>query len=96
MELSSKNNSLLDYELFKKTDKVDSFLRQVSLLSIIIHCSYGEIVCWQELNSVYDEATTPGLLNDRNVSQSSPVSTLTSQISEISSGLFPFAMFCVL
>ena len=33
VELSSKNNSLLDYELFKKTDQVDSFLRQVSLVS---------------------------------------------------------------
>ena len=31
VELSSKNDSLLDYELFKKTDQVDSFLRQVSL-----------------------------------------------------------------
>ena len=36
VELSSKNNSLLDYELFKKTDQVDSFLRQVSLVSIIL------------------------------------------------------------
>ena len=36
VELSSKNDSILDYELFKKTDQVDSFLRQVSLVSIMI------------------------------------------------------------
>ena len=36
VELSSKNNSILDYELFKKTDQVDSFLRQVSLVSRMI------------------------------------------------------------
>jgi len=35
----SKNGSILDYELFKKTDQVDSFLRQ-------------------ELNSIYQNATT--------------------------------------
>ena len=42
---------------------------------------------------MYDEATTTSLINDRNVSQSSPVSTLTSQISEINSGLECF-VFC--
>ena len=36
VELSSKNDSILDYELFKKTDQVDSFLRQVSLVSRMI------------------------------------------------------------
>ena len=45
MELSSKNNSLLDYELFKKTDKVDSFLRQVSLVRIIIPIVLMKILC---------------------------------------------------
>ena len=36
VELLSKNDSILDYELFKKTDQVDSFLRQVSLVSRMI------------------------------------------------------------
>ena len=92
VELSSKNDSILDYELFKKTDQVDSFLRQVSLVSRMIIVFFKEIVFWQELNSVYDEATTTSLINDRNVSQPSPVSTLSSQISEISSGLFCFVV----
>ena len=32
--LDTQNGSSLDYQLFKKTDQVDSFLRQVEILSV--------------------------------------------------------------
>ena len=35
-EILSKNDTILDYELFKKTDEVDSFLRQVITEDVLI------------------------------------------------------------
>ena len=70
----SRNGSTLDYELFKKTDQVDSFLRQVNWKSSkssegenertslnsfsFMHAKKNLSWFFQELNSIYQNATT--------------------------------------
>ena len=74
----------------KQTKSIPSYAR---LVWCLVDGSMIMSVFWQELNSVYDEAQLGTTINDRNSSQYNPVSTLSSRISEISSGL-QCSVFC--
>ena len=71
----ANNGTSLDYELFRRTDQVDSFLRQVP--SFIQTCIQQRT--WsecdnnsQELNSIYQTASTAASSLARNVTEKSP------------------------
>merc|ERR1719150_2753885 len=59
----ANNGTSLDYELFRKTDQVDSFLRQ-------------------ELNSIYQTASTAASAQARNVTEKSPTDDADSSTHE--------------
>ena len=80
----ANNGTSLDYELFRRTDQVDSFLRQVpSFIQTCIQRTCSEYDNnSQELNSIYQTASTSASALARNVTEKSPTDDAYNSIHE--------------